>query len=282
MNVFEHAAALAYGTLFAIAPTLILAIAVSGLVFGNEAAAGRIFFQIKSLIGSDGANTIQEIIRQATVGEHDVWATIVGVVLFLLGATTVFAQLKGSLNDMWCVRPDPTVHELTYWFKVRLISLTMVICFCFILLVSLILSAALAAFGDHISKHLHTPVFVLQGLNLIFSTGVIAFLFAMIFKVLPDVQLFWKDVWVGGGVTAIFFAIGKFLITIYISSSSIATVYGAAGSLVVIMLWVYYSSLILFLGAAFTQVYTINRKRKVHPIRHAVRFRRELVVEEEG
>lgn len=275
-NVFEHSAALAYGTLFAIAPTLILAIGISGIVFGQEAAEGRIFFEIRHLIGAESAAMVQKVIRQSSLKGHDVWATIVGVLLFIFGASAVFAQLKSSLNSMWCVKPDPVTSDVAYFFKTRLLSLAMVIAFCFIFLVSLILSAALAAFGSLVSAYLRIPPFLLGLFNFILSTATIAVIFAMIFKVLPDVVLYWKDVWLGAGVTALLFTLGKYLIALYIGKSPIGSVYGAAGSLVVLMVWVYYSSLILFFGAAFTQAYTAKRKRKIRPTEHAVWFRSEI------
>ena len=276
-NVFEHAAALAYSTLFAMAPTLILIIGISGIVFGQEAAEGRIFAEINGLIGADSAALIQKVIRQASLSGHDVLATIVGGILFLFGATTVFASLKSSLNEMWCVRPNPQSNDIVNFFKTRLLSLAMVIAFCFILLVSLILSATLTAFGDLLSMYFDLPPMFLSVLNFVISTGTIVVVFAMIFKVLPDVRLLWRDVWLGAAVTALLFAGGKYLIALYIATSSLAGVYGAAGSLVVVMLWVYYSSLILFFGSAFTQAYTTKRKRKLQPAEDAVWYRTEIV-----
>jgi len=253
-NVFEHSAALAYGTLFALAPTLLLALSISGLIFGQEAAEGKIFGQIQGLIGAEGALLVQNILRKASITGHGVFATILGACVFLLGASAVFAQLKSSLNDMWGVKPDPRMNDLVVFLKNRLLSLTMVIAFCFVLLVSLLLSTILAAFGDWISAYLPVTTQLLSMFNLILSTAVIATVFALIFKILPDADLKWKDVWLGGIVTAILFAGGKYLIALYIRHSSLDNIYGAAASLVVVMLWVYYSSLILFLGAAFTQV----------------------------
>src|SRR4030095_13013746 len=155
----------------------------------------------------------------------------------------------------------------------------MVITFCFILLVSLLLSGLLAVFGYVIALYLEVPSFTLSVLNFLISTGVIAVVFAMIFKVLPDVYLYWRDVWVGAAFTALLFSGGKYLIALYIGKSGFASLYGAAASLVVIMVWVYYSSLILFLGASFTQVYTEKRGRKVRPMRHAVFYRKEIYPE---
>lgn len=276
-NVFEHAAALAYGTLFAMAPTLILIIGVAGIVFGREAAEGRIFGEINGLIGADSATLIQRVIRQASLGGHDVLATVVGGILFLLGATTVFASLKSSLNEMWCVKPGPQVNDVVNFFKTRLLSLAMVIAFCFILIVSLILNATLGAFGDLLSIYFELPPLFLSILNFILSLGTVVVVFAMIFKVLPDVHLLWRDVWLGAAVTALLFAGGKYLIALYIAKSSLTSIYGAAGSLVVVMLWVYYSSLILFFGAAFTQAYTTKQKRKLQPMDRAVWYRTEIV-----
>jgi len=279
-NPFEHSAALAYFTLFSLAPTLILAIGVAGMIFGNQAAEGRIFYEIKNLIGAEGADMIQRLIESASFQRRDVLATLVGGALFLLGATAVFAQLKRSLNEMWSVRPDPAVSDIAYFFKTRLLALAMVVVFCFILLVSLVLTAILAAFGDWIALYLDVPAWTLGAMNLLLSTSLIAVLFAMIFKVLPDVHLYWKDVWVGAAVTALLFAGGKYLIALYIGNTGVASLYGAAGSLVVVMIWVYYSSLILFLGASFTQVYTAKRGRRVRPMKNAVHYKTEIYTEE--
>lgn len=251
-NVFEHSAALAYGTLFALAPTLILAISLSGLIFGEEAAEGKIFSQIQGLIGAEPALVIQNIIRKASLDGNDLLATCIGILIFLIGASAVFAQLKSSLNDMWGVEANPKQNDLIVFFKNRLLSITMVVAFCFVLLVSLILSTILAAFGDWISSYLPFTNQVLVLFNLILSTAIIAAVFALIFKILPDADLLWKDVWLGGILTAALFAGGKSLIALYIQNSNLSKLYGAAASLVIIMLWVYYSSLILFLGAAFT------------------------------
>lgn len=257
-NVFEHSAALAYGTLFSMAPTLILAISLSGIIFGQEAAEGKIFQQIQGLIGVESALLIQGIIRKASLDGNDLLATFMGIVIFLIGASAVFAQLKSSLNDMWGVKPDPRLNDIIHFLKNRLLSIAMVAAFCFVLLASLLLSAFLAAFGDWISSYLPFTNKVLILFNFLLSTGIIAIVFSLIFKVLPDTDLKWRDVLMGGSLTAALFATGKYLIALYIQQSNLSSLYGAAASLVIIMLWVYYSSLILFLGAAFT--HTLYRK----------------------
>jgi len=276
-RIFDQAAALAYTTLFSMAPTLVLAIGLAGLVFGQEAAQGRVFFEIRNLIGAEGAETVQKVLQSAAFGPHDVWATVIGALLFLLGATAVFAQLKGALNDIWSVQPNPKANDVVNFFKNRLLSLAIVIACGFLLLVSLVISTLLASFGDWISYYLSISAPLLSVLNSVFSTLVIALFFAMLFKVLPDVYLYWSDVWVGALTTSILFSVGKYGIAAYIGNSRITGVYGAAGSLVVVVLWIYYSSLILLMGAVFTQVYTVKRGRKLIPVDSAVFFKREIL-----
>jgi len=276
-NIFERAAGLAYTTLFSMAPTLLVATGIAGMVFGQEVAQGKVFREIRNLIGADGALMVQNILKSAAFGPQDVWATVLGGTVFFVGATAVFAQLKGTLNDIWSVRPAPEVNDLVSFFKDRLLSLAMVIGCGFLLLVSLVVSALLASFGPWIAAYFQMPVLVLNFINTIFSTLVIALFFALILKVLPDVRLLWRDVWVGALATSVMFGLGKYLVSVYIGSSKITTVYGASGSLVVILLWIYYSSLILLMGAVFTQVYTVKRGRHVTPIGKAVFYKTEII-----
>ncbi len=261
-NVFEHAAALAYATLFSIAPTLILAIAISGIIFGNKAAEGKIFLQIQEFIGQESATMIQRIIHRASIGKHDVLATTLGVIFFLLGATAVFAQLKSSLNTMWRIKPKEGTNSFLKFFKTRLLSLAMVISFCFILLVSLVLSTLLTAFGTLIADYLPITLNVLKGINMVLSTAGIGVAFTMIFKFLPDIRPPWKDATIGALIATLLFACGKSLISLYIQHSGISTIYGTAASLVIIMVWIFYSSLILFFGASVTHVCSQENSRK--------------------
>ena len=245
-------AALAYYTVFSIAPLLIIAIAVAGLVFGSEAATGAVQSQLQSFLGEDAAKAINDMIVNASKPSSGIIATIIGIVTLLFGASGVFGQLKDAMNTIWEVEPKPG-RGIMGIISDRFLSFTMVLGVGFLLLVSLMISTGLDAakeyvFGDDLG-------IVFQVLNFAISFGVITLLFAMIYKVLPDVEIQWRDVWIGAAVTALLFTIGKFAISQYLSRSGTASAYGAAGSLIVVLLWIYYSAQILFFGAEFTQVY---------------------------
>lgn len=248
------AAALSYYTIFSVAPLLIIAIAVAGLVFGKEAATEQIVGEIQGLVGKQGAEAIQEVLKNASDTGAGVMATLIGVGTLLLGASGAFAQLQASLNTIWEVKPKKG-RGIKGMLRDRFLSFSMVLVIGFLLLVSLILSAVLAGVGKYISGVLPMSSAVLQVVNFAISFGVTTFLFALIYKVLPDATVRWRDVWVGAAVTALLFSLGRFLIGLYLGRSSVSSAYGAAGSLVVLLLWVYYSSQILFLGAEFTQVW---------------------------
>ncbi|MCC6272952.1 MAG: YihY/virulence factor BrkB family protein [Deltaproteobacteria bacterium] len=271
---FEHASALSFATLFSMAPTLVIIIGLCAIFFGQEAVEGRIFFEIRNLVGAEGADAIQRILRQAAEGRKAT-ATAFGIVLTVAGASAAFSQMKSALNRIWDVRPEPAVNDLLYFLRTRLLSLAMVLVIGFLLLVSLAVSASLAAFGGAIAAYASIPEWALSAFNALLSVAVVTVLFAMIFKVLPDVQLRWREVFLGALFTSILFSAGKGLIGMYIGKSGVTSVFGAAGSLVIVMLWVYYSSLILFLGAAFIRVYLEERGHRVWPAPHTVFVREE-------
>lgn len=256
-DVPTHAASLAYYTIFSIAPTLIIAVAVAGSIFGAEAARGEIQHQIQGLVGAAGAKVIEDMMASAAKPGAGLVASILGIVILIFGATGVFAALQTALNHIWGVQPKKT-NGLLAFLRTRFLSFGMVLGVGFLLLVSLVVSAAISALGTW----LHSGRFeqVWQTANFLVSFGVVTVLFAMIYKVLPDIKIAWRDVWLGAGVTAVLFNIGKFLIGLYIGKSSVASSYGAAGSFAVLLLWVYYSAMVLFLGAEFTQVYARARK----------------------
>ncbi len=251
-DVPTHAASLAYYTIFSIAPTLIIAVALAGSIFGAEAARGEIQHQIEGLVGSAGAKVIEDMMASAAKPGAGLLASLLGLVILIFGATGVFAALQTALNHIWGVKPKQTNGVISF-LRTRLLSFGMVLGVGFMLLVSLVVSAGVAALGNW----LHSDDFevVWQTANFLVSFGVVTVLFAMIYKTLPDINIAWRDVWLGAGVTAVLFNIGKFAIGLYIGKSSIASSYGAAGSFAVLLLWVYYSSMVLFLGAEFTQVY---------------------------
>ncbi len=273
------AAALSYYTIFSIAPLLIVVIAVAGLAFGREAVQGRIDEQIQGLVGRQAADVIQEAIQNASKPQDSITATIIGLATLLLGAGGMFGQLQDALNAVWGVQPKPN-RGIPGTIKDRFISFTMVLGVGFLLLVSLVISAALAALDNYFLTRLPDVEFVLQILNFIISFGVITLLFAMIFKILPDVDIQWRDVWIGAAFTAFMFTIGKLLIGLYLGSSSIASTFGAAGSLVVILLWVYYSAQILLFGAEFTQVYARRHGSHIRPTDNAVALTRDAQLEQ--
>jgi membrane protein len=264
------AAALAYYTMFSIAPVLIIVIAIAGLVLGREAVQGAIAQQIEGLVGNrESALAVQAMIQSASKPSTGIIATVIGLVTLLFGAAGVFGQLQDALNTIWEVQPKPD-RGIMETIKERFLSFTMVLGVGFLLLVSLVVSAALTAIGTYFSNLLPGFEAVWQVVNFLVSFGVITLLFAMIFKVLPDAKIAWSDVWIGAAVTALLFTIGKFLIGLYLGKSSVGTAYGAAGSLVVILIWVYYSAQILFLGAEFTQVYARKYGSRIEPADNAV------------
>ena len=248
------AAALAYYTVFSLAPLLIIVIAIAGLVFGTDAAQGQIVTQLQSLIGKDGAQTIQELILKASEPKSGMIATIVGIATLLWGASNVFTNLKEALNTIWNVSPAPG-RGIWGFLQDRVLSFAMILGIGFLLLVSLVLSAVLAAISYWLNGWLQLPVGIWQIVDFALSFGVVTLLFALIYKLLPDVDLAWNDVWIGAAITSMLFTIGKSLIGIYLGGSGIASTYGAAGSFVIILLWINYSAQILFLGAEFTQVW---------------------------
>jgi membrane protein len=262
------AAALAYYTAFSIAPLLIVVIAIAGLVFGQEAVRGQLDNQIQGMVGAQAADAIQEMVAGANHPDTGVIAAIIGVVTLLLGAAGLFGQLQDALNTVWGVEPKPNLG-IVATIRSRLLSFTMVLGIGFLLLVSLVISAALAALETWMSGALPFSPLILQIINLVISLLVITGMFAVIFKVLPDAEIAWRDVLLGAFVTALLFTIGKFLIGLYLGHSSIASSYGAAGSFVVLLLWIYYSAQILLFGAEFTQVYARRYGSKIVPAENA-------------
>ncbi len=257
-------AALSYYTAFSLAPLLVVVIAIAGLVFGREAVQGRIVTEIGGLIGRGGAEAVQTMIANASREESGPVAAIVAVCLTLFGASGVFAQLQSTMNRIWNVPPLRT-GGVKAMLRARAVSFGMVLGIGFLLLVSLVVSAAIAALDSLAADVVPDVEALLHLLNTALSLAFITVLFAMIFRVLPDVHIRWRDVWIGAGVTALLFTLGKFLIGLYIGRTGVTSVFGAAGSLVVILLWVYYSAQILFLGAEFTQVYTRRRQLQSAP-----------------
>ena len=262
-------AALSYYTVFSLAPVLVLVISIAGLVFGNDAAQGRIVGQLQGLIGREAAQVVQTMLAKASDRGSGIISTVVGFVMLLVGATGVLIELQSAINTVWKVAPRPggglkaILHE-------RLLSFGLILSFGFILLVSLLLSALLAGMGGMMSRLI--PGWVVFGylLNYAVALGLMTALIATIYKILPDVRIAWRDVWVGALATSILFQIGKFAIGLYVGKASVGSPFGAAGSLAVLLVWVYYSSQIILLGAEFTRVSAMKRGARIEPTAHAV------------
>lgn len=263
------AAALAYYTIFSLAPLLIIAIAIAGAVFGEEAARGEIVEQIQGLVGKEGAQFIQVAIENASKPNQGTIASIISVVVLLFGASGLFAQLQDALNTIWEVQPKPG-RGLVGILRDRFLSFLMVLGVGFLLIVSLLLSAALTGFVNYFANLLPGIGFLLQFANFIISFAITTVLFGLIYKVLPDVEITWSDVWIGATITSLLFAFGRFLLGMYLSSSSFGSTYGAAGSVIILLAWVYYAAQILFFGAEFTQVYARKYGSRIVPAKNAV------------
>ncbi len=262
------AAALAYYTTFSLAPLLVLIIAIAGLAGGREAAQTQTMAQVEDLLGAEGREFVQEMIESASQPETGLLATFIGAVTLLFGALGVFGELQNSLNTIWEVKPKPAENWLDgvkRFVLRRLLSFTMVLGIGFLLLASLVVSAALSALGEYIGSRWPMADFSLGLINFTISFLVITLLFAMIFKFLPEIKIPWKDVWLGAAVTSAFFSLGKFLIGLYLGRSEVGNTFGAAGSLAILLIWIYYSAQILFFGAEFTQVYSNRYGSKIVP-----------------
>lgn len=264
------AASLSYFTVFSLAPLLIIIVAVAGLLLGVEAVQKQIVAQMGGLVGTAGGDLVNSLLTNARPNSTNILATIFGIVAILLGATGVIGELKDSLNTIWNVAPKPGRSIFGTFFE-RIVSFGMLLAVAFLLLVSLAVSTVLASVGNYIRAALGDQTVILATiLDLVVSIGVISILFALLFKFLPDVKVAWRDVWIGALVTAVLFTLGKFLIGVYIGNSNIATPFGAAGSLVVLLIWIYYSAQILFLGAEITQVYAVLYGSGIQPASDAV------------
>ncbi len=252
-------ASLAYFTLFAVAPILLIATAVAGLAFGRQAVRGELVGQIEGLVGREGGRAVQALVEGASHRGTGVLATVVGAVTFVLAATGAFLELQAALNAIWRVRPRPNVR-LSSFLLDRVKSFGLVVAIGFLLLVSLAASAGLAAFSGWIAGHAPGVPIFWSATNLVLSLIVTAVLFGMLYRFLPDVRLEWRDVRVGAMVTAVLFTLGKHLIGIYLGQSALSSSYGAAASVMLLLLWVYYSSQIVLVGAEFTRVYACRER----------------------
>jgi len=261
-------ASLAFYTVFALAPLLLIVIAIAGTVFGQEATQGQIIGQIQDLVGEKSAKAIQSMIEEARKPATGIIATVLGSVMLLLGATGVFAQLQEALNTIWHVE-EKQGESVWKILKDRLISLLAVFGTAFLLLVSLVISAGISGAGTTLEHFLPVPEFLLHIINFLVSFAIITLLFAMIYKLLPDISIEWGDVWIGAIITSFLFTIGKFLIGLYLGKSEVGLAYGAASSLMVILVWVYYASQIFLFGAEFTAVYAASHGSRLQLAKNA-------------
>ncbi|MEO0457996.1 MAG: YihY/virulence factor BrkB family protein [Cyanobacteria bacterium P01_A01_bin.114] len=265
------AAALAYYTMFSLAPLLVIVVAIAGFFFDKAAVKDQLTQQIQSLVGSEGAAFAQTALENAnTPGENtSLIASIISVVLLLVGATGVFGQLQESLNVVWNVEAKPG-NAASGFVRKRLLSFAMLLTIGFLLMVSLVLSAGLAALSTYLSGLLPGVDALWQLLNIVLSLAIVTAMFALLYKYVPDVTINWDDVWMGSFITALLFTVGKFLLGLYLGNSGFSSTYGAAGSVIIILAWVYYSAQILFFGAEFTQVYARRYGSRIRPDEHAV------------
>ena len=263
------AAALAYSMVFSLAPLLIIVIAIAGSVFGEEAARGEIVTQIQGLVGKEGAQFIETAINNANKPTHGTIASLISVVVLIFGATWVFAELQDALNTIWEVQAKPE-RGFFNAIRTRFLSFAMVLGIGFLLLVSLVLSAGLTALISFFGNVLPGIDFLWQLANFVLSFVITTLLFGLMYKFLPDVKIAWSDVWIGAALTAVLFSIGRYLLGLYLGNGSFGSAYGAAGSLVIILAWVYYAAQILFFGAEFTQVYARKYGSQIVPAKNAV------------
>lgn len=276
-NPLDYAAIIAFYTIFSMPAVLIITIRIASAAFGEEAVKGEIESQISGVIGQDSAEQIQNIIENAGQSEASTIGTIIGVAVMFFSATTVFVALQDALNAMWEVEAKPEKG----WLKIiinRVLSLAMVVSMGFLLLVSLSVDVLLGLLNDYLRQEFSgVAVYLITAGNFVVSFGISMLIFAIIFKVLPDAKIRWRNTWVGATVTAILFTIGKFIINIVLQHDPMADTYGAAGALVMILVWVYYTSIIFLFGAEFTQVYSRHRDKGIRPSEHAVKVEQKKV-----
>lgn len=269
-NPMGYSSSIAFYTIFSLPAILIITVSIASSAYEDQAVRQNLLAQIQMLFGSDSASTVNKILSNEGGLGSSVVERIIGIGTLIFSATTVFISLQNGLNAIWRIKPKPEKGFIKFIIN-RLLSLAMVISIGFLLLVSLVMDAAIAVFNNFISGWLsEVTYYLIYTVNIAFSIGIITLVFALIFKVLPDAKVQWRDVWVGAFVTTILFMIGKFLIGFYLGNSSLSNAYGAAGSLVLLLIWVYYSSVILLFGAEFTFVYSREIGHRIRPDKDAV------------
>ncbi|MDX5418713.1 MAG: YihY/virulence factor BrkB family protein [Hymenobacteraceae bacterium] len=276
-NSFQKGAALAYYTIFALPPILLIIINATGYFFGEQAVSGEVYYQIRETIGSEAAFAVQRMVESINDITDFNLATIIIVVTLFIAATGVFVSLQDSLNEVWYVRPAPKRGYVKLILD-RFLSFGMILAIAILLIASLLANTILVAIGDFLTARLAGwIVYVLRGVNLVSGFVLMTFMFGCIYRFLPDAKIKWRDVWVGSVVTSVLFAIGREIIGLYLGTSNITSIYGAAGSVIVILLWVFYTSQIIFFGAVFTFVYSRKYGFNIYPAEYAVRFIRQEI-----
>lgn len=273
-DALKFSASLSYYTIFSIAPMLIMAIAIGSFLFGRAAIEGHLFGQINSIVGNEAALQIQDMLRHTTLKRNNLLATIIGVAVFFIGATGVFGEIQSTINRIWGLKAKPKKGIIKYFIN-RVLSFAMVVSIGFLMVVSLIASTIIGMLNTKLNTILPEAAFVIVIVNNAVSLLIISLLFAVVFKYLPDSIVKWKDAWIGSLFTSALFLLGKYLIGLYLSTSSGTSAYGAAGSVVLLLLWVYYSSILLYFGAEFTKSYALKHGSGIYPNMYSVRVEYE-------
>jgi len=275
---FRESAIIAYNAIFSLPGLLVVVVTLSGYVFGSDAVSGKLHHQIAGAMGNETADQIQDIVLMASKSKDSLWATVIGIAIILIGATGVFVQLQKSLDTIWEVKATPAKSGIKAFLKSRLFSFGLIISIAFLLLISLVLSSLLSAIDNWVLEHWSENLLIFfKILNSVFSLAIIAVLFAMMFKILPDAKIKWRSVWIGALVTALLFVLGKSALGLYFGKASPGSGYGAAGSIILILLWTSYSSMIVFFGAEFTKVYSDYYYGQALPSENAVKEKPEPV-----
>lgn len=270
-KITKLSGSLAYYTVFSMGPLLVVVISLCGLFLGREAVEGKVYAQLQGFVGADTAAQLQQIIKNAAINGKSTIAAIIGVVTLIIGATTMFAEIQDSINTIWGLKPKPKKNGLLLMLRNRVLSFSTIVSLGFLLLVSLVVTTIIEDVSNRLQAHFPgVAVVVFYIINLLLTLAVSMLIFAVIFRVLPDAKIRWRDVLVGAFVTAILFMLGKFGISFYISKTNVGSTYGTAGSLVIVLVWVYYSSIILYLGAEFTKAWAVKFGTPIHPDEYAV------------
>ncbi|MBK9731785.1 MAG: YihY/virulence factor BrkB family protein [Chitinophagaceae bacterium] len=269
---FRESAIIAYYAIFSLPALLVIVVAVAGFIFGKEAVTGQLSRQIRDMMGADTAKQIEEMIANASIGNKSIWATIIAVITLLAGATGVFVQLQKTLNMIWEVKPAPKKKAFLQFVRTRLLSFGMILSIGFLLIISLVITAIISALGQWLQQQLpDLTIVILQALNFLISFAIISLLFALIYKYIPDAKIQWNEVVWGAILTAALFSIGKLALGLYFAKANPTSTYGAAGSVILIMLWISYSCMIFFFGAEFTRQSKLMDGKKIIPAEGAMK-----------